>query len=767
MPLRKQGQSYHDPFQKRAMEALELALLLKKQNAHVFLCGSPGHGRKHILKSWLESRAKKMAIPDDLLFLPNFEDVDRPKLVSLPAGDGKKFAVLLKDFLESLYTLIKEKFTSSAYAAKKDKLHSSYHKSRTRLLNRMANQAKEDGFEMEMDPDGEIRFYPSETVKKKPVSGKKKNDFSRFARDLEKIEEEFVREGQSLDKLAIEEVISESFKKLRDETAQKFNHPVLANHIIRLVEDLEKNYPEFLLAWFSREDENFQKQMPFPLDFLRGYGVNVFVDNSSLAGMPVIFEDNPTYDNLLGCMEREAEMGSLVTNFSLIRSGSLHKANGGFLILNINDLLARPSSFDGLLRALDNGFHRLEDTPDEFEAHLRTKSPRPESVAINATVILVGDEDDYEWLLDTDEKFARLFRIKAHLARDVERTAKNTRQYLLQVGQMIRDNGLLPFNAEALSRIVELGSCLCEDRTRISLHYSALKDYLVEASSLAMQKGAPLVTAEILDKAWERKILRNNLLEKEYLEYYERQIVRIETTGKAIGKINALTVVRDGEFEFGLPSTISCAVGVGHDGIIDLERDVEMGGPIHSKAMMILKNYLISHFANKNPIILSGSLYFEQNYVGVEGDSASGAELAVIISAIAKIPLRQDLAFTGSVNQNGDILAIGGATAKIEGFYKVCRSRGLSGTQGVIIPAANIENLFLSRDILSEIESGNFFIYPVRNIEEALALLSGLPVGKARKNFSYTPGSLFAKVDERLQALGAAYQHPFKGVKNH
>lgn len=772
IPLPSGKQPYHNPFQPRVMEALEMAMRMRKHNRHVFLCGYPGYGRTHILKAFLESRTKNGAVPNDLVFLPNFEDEDRPTLVSLHPGDGKKFASLMKEFLESLDRLIKDRFRSSAYAAKKDKLHSIYSKSRSRLLNRMASMAKEAGFDVELEQDGEIHFYPAENAKNaaEAVAATEKDNFSerfaKIARELEKVEEAFANDGKSLDKEAIVEVIAGCFKKFREKIAKKFAHPVLERHLQNLLVELEKNYPDFLLSTLSREEELAQKQISFSPDFFRKYGVNVFVDNGTQTGMPVIFENNPTYANLLGCMEREAEMGSLVTNFSLIRSGSLHRANGGFLILHMRDLLERPGSFDGLLRALDVSSHKMDDGPDDGDFSFRPKSLRPDPISLNVTVIIVGEDEDYEWLPCNDERFARLFRIKAHLATDVERNAANTRQFLLQIAQMIKANSLLPFNNASLAGIIEFASWLCEDKSRLSLHYAALKDYLQEASSLALEKGLDMVPPEILEEAASKKIFRENLLENDFLQFYERQIVKIETSGKAIGKINALTVIEDGDFEFGLPSPISCAVGVGHDGIIDLEREVEMGGPIHSKAMMILKNYLISHFANKNPIILSGSLYFEQNYVGVEGDSASGAELAVIISAISRVPLRQDLAFTGSVNQNGDILAVGGVTAKIEGFFKVCQHQGFTGSQGVIMPATNLENLFLSNDARRQIEAGNFFIYPVHSIEEALTLLTGLKIGRLRKNLSYSPNSLFAKVDERLQMLGNAYQHPFKNVKN-
>ena len=393
---------------------------------------------------------------------------------------------------------------------------------------------------------------------------------------------------------------------------------------------------------------------------------------------------------------------------------------------------------------------------------MRSKGLLPDAVPLDLKVILIGDEFVYEGLLDSDDRFGKLFRIKAELTDVMPRNAAGVRMYLNAVCRIIQADSLPPFDRTALAWLVELGSHLSEDQKRLSLKFPLVREYMVEAAALARMEKAEMVTGSILEKAYAARTYRVNLVEDVYMEEYDRNMIRVETSGKAVGQVNGLAVTTYGNFEFGLPHRISCTVGVGHDGITDLEREAELGGPIHTKAMMILVSYLTGVFASKKPLALSASLFFEQSYAGIEGDSASGAELAALLSALAEVPIRLDLAFTGAVSHSGQIMAVGGVTQKVEGFFKVCSRQKLTGTQGVILPYDNVDHLMLAPNVLKAVDEGKFAVYPVKSIEEALFLLTGMPAGRRRKDGTFTRGSLYEKVDRRLTRLGEYGQNAFR-----
>ena len=491
------------------------------------------------------------------------------------------------------------------------------------------------------------------------------------------------------------------------------------------------------------------------------YRVNVFVDNAETKGAPIIIEDHPTTANLLGCIERESELGTLVTDFTLIKSGSIHRANGGFLVLHMDDLMQHPAAWEGLMRALKASAARLEDNPDIPDTAVRTKGLRPLPVPLDLKVILIGDEYLYEGLLDSDERFAKLFRVKAEMSDRMPRNAAGVRYYL----GIISQEHMQPFDRTALAWLIDLGSHICEDQKRLSLKFPIMREFMIEASALARMKGEEKVTGALLEEAYSARKYRTSLIEDLYMEEYDRDTIKVETSGQAIGQVNGLAVTTYGNFEFGLPHRISCTVGVGHDGVIDLEREADLGGPIHTKAMMILVSYLTGMFASRKPLMFSASLFFEQSYAGIEGDSASGAELAALLSALAEVPVRLDLAFTGAVSHSGQIMAVGGVTQKIEGFFKVCQHQRLTGTQGVIIPADNIDELMLSPAILKAVDEKQFFIYPVSRIEDAVQLLTGMQAGRRRKDGTFTKGSLYELVDTRLERLGEYGEHAFRRRK--
>lgn len=774
IPAGRQGRAGRSPFQPRAMQALDLALQIKVAGYHVYLSGEANLGRSHMLLSYLAPRARQLETPPDLVHVCNFSEPDAPMLISLPAGVGKKLRNGMQELLENIGEDLEQRFESIAFLKQKTRLVNQFQDARADLVRRMSNIARSKGFNLEMDGEGSVTLSPL-------YKGKKLNEadfgdldpdlrmdfrnrgdrlvknLSAYIRKLGKAEESLKEHERGLDELAM----SQTLDALLAPFAKRFlklcqDNERLNKYFTDLREDILKNTEAFLPS-DPRKEELHQD------NFLNRYAVNLFVDNSDLRGAPVIVEDNPTETNLLGCMERESEMGALITDVALIRSGSLQRANGGFLILHAEDILSHSAAWEGLLRSLRAEQARIED--EVPEGGPRAKTLRPEPLKLNLKVILIGCEDIYEAMLEHDDRFAKLFRIKAHMTDVTERNAANVRLYLGEIAQIARNAELMPFDATALAWLVDLGSHLCEDQKRLSLKFPLLREMMIEANALAQMGSQNVVTASILEEAWAAKAYRVNLVEEVFMEEYDREMIKVCTSGSAVGQVNGLSVTWNGDFEFGLPHRISCTVGVGNEGIIDLEREAELGGPIHTKAMMIIKSYLTDLFADKKPLVLSASLYFEQSYAGIEGDSASGAELAALISALANVPVRLDLAFTGAVSHSGQIMAVGGVTRKIEGFYKVCARHGLTGTQGVIIPHDNVDHLMLSPEILDSVEHKRFAIYPVRNMEEALQLLTGLPAGKKRKNGSFTPQSLFDLADRRLESLGSYAQNAFRRAR--
>jgi len=767
--------------QPRALQALELALHINAEGYNIYLSGEAGLGRIYMVREFLEGHTKKTPTPPDLLYVNNFEDEDRPKLLEVPAGMGRKIRKQLGTALAALRRELPGKLEHDAFTKKRSERFELYQTERTRLLQEMDQIAEDQGFNLDVDEHGGLTLYPL-------VDGKRLNeaDFDNLEPSLK---HSFKKKGDTLlgTMSGLVRKLSSAEKELRIDEKHMEQEVVLAvlrSVLAPVIEKITRSCPgnealeEYLKALYTDIQENpdaFLPREPGPQPPHHGgpqqellpemspyrYDINLFVDNSQTRGAPIVVDDHPTQTNLLGCVEREAEMGALVTDFTLIKSGALHKANGGFLILRMEDLLQYPAAWEGLLRALRSGLARLDDSGDSHEGAVRTKGIEPQPMNVNLKVILVGSEMMYDSLLEHDDRFPKLFKIKAHMTERTERNAAGIRNWLHSLARIVRENTLLDFDREALAGLVDYGSRLCEDQRKLSLKMPMVRDVMVEASAIAAMNGEAMVRRKQLDEALESRLYRANLVEEVYMEEYDREMIKVMTSGEAVGQVNGLSVSWYGDFEFGLPHQISCTVGVGHGGIIDLEREAELGGPIHTKAMLILKSYLVDQFAKTKPLVLTGSLCFEQNYAGVEGDSASGAELAALLSAIAQVPLKLSLAFTGAVSQSGQIMAVGGVTRKIEGFFEVCSRRGLTGEQGVIIPYDNVDHLMLSRRVIDAVEAGKFSITPVKHITEALELLTGMPSGRPLKNGGFTAGSLYDLVDKRLRDFGHMAEHAY------
>ncbi len=788
--------------QPRAIQALELALRIEQNGYNVYLSGGSHLGRSYLVHEFLTPHAHKAERPDDLIYLNNFSDKDKPVLVNLPAGGARKFKKALHEIMSRIRKELPHRFEAEFFVSRRAHILDMFQDTKSAVLKEMNALAKDNGFHIDIDDSSGLTLYPLFEDKRLSeeefdrLDSDLRQDFKRKAdtllhnmsghmRQLSRVEQEYRDNEKQLERDVAVQMLQEILTPEEERLLISYPNDTLKEYFIALRKDILENIEVFMpkdgqaipfapapqggamapvqaMGQGIGSCATMEGAPPINEPDMARYDVNIFVDNSQTQGAPLILEDHPVASNLLGCIERESEMGALITDFSLIKAGSLHKANGGYLIIRAEDILQHFHAWEGLLRALRTGCARMEDVGEGQDSANRTKGIEPAPVPLNVKIVLIGSEALYETLLEGDERFGKLFRIKAHLSERTERNANGIKSYLYRIHRIIEDSHLLPFDRTGLAWMVDYGSRLIEDQRKLSLKFPLLREIMIEASALAVKQGEAQVTHDILEAALDDRTYRANLVEEIFMEEYDREFIKVRTSGKEVGQVNGLSVSWHGDFEFGLPHQISCTVGVGHGGIIDLEREAELGGPIHTKAMMILKSYLVSLFARRRPIVLTGSLCFEQSYAGIEGDSASGAELVALLSAIAEVPVRLDLAFTGALSQSGQIMAVGSVTRKIEGFFKVCARHGLTGTQGVIIPHDTVEHLMLSPRIVEAVSAGQFAIYPVKHIDEALELLTNMSVGKRRKDDTFTPDTLYDLVDKRLQSLGQ-YAEKSKG----
>lgn len=751
-------------FQPRAIKALELSLAVSGNEYNVYVAGEPNMGRSHFIGSFLGKRARKAPTPPDWVYLYNFEDEDRPVAVSLPAGVGRKFKNAQQKAVSRLRSRIPARFEEESFQKTHDRLLKKFTQRRDELFARMEEEAEKTGFRLSIDEDSVITLAP--IVDGKPLTDSDYDTLDpKLRKELkskgEKLLEELSDDLRSINRN--EQGLKKSEDDLHRDTARdeaKAEMQPLRDEFGH-IEGLKEYFDAFEECVVDNVDQFTGKESAMPSlfmdtqssgeDFFTRFEVNLFVDNGKTQGAPVVNEDHPTAFNLLGSIERESEMGALYTDFTLVKAGALHRANHGFLILNVEDLLSNPHSWEGLLRALRAGHAKIEDPVEPDQVRARTIEPQP--IPIELRVILIGTDINYELLLYNDDRFSKYFKLKAHLQPTCDRDAPNVKRYLRALGRIARQEKMPPFNREALAGLVDLGSRLSEDQKRLSLYFPLIRERMVEAAALARIRGGDAVEYADLAQAIEDRDYRSDLYQTEFMSDYDREVIKVATGGSAVGEANGLSVTQFGDHEFGLPHRIACKVGVGHGGIIDLEREAQLGGPIHTKGMMILKSYLVGLFAQDKPLVMTGSLCFEQSYAGIEGDSASGAELAALLSALSGAPINLSYAFTGAVSQSGCIMAVGGVNEKVEGFHRVCSRRGLTGEQGVLIPADNAVNLMVNDDVVRDVREGRFRIYPVSTIEQAMYVLTGMKTGVRNAQGRFPKGTLYRMVDDRLAEL--------------
>jgi lon-related putative ATP-dependent protease len=750
--------------QERAVRALKFGLGIKNHGFNVFVAGYPGTGRKTAVKNFVEAQAKTQPVPPDWCYVNNFGNQYEPKVIKLQAGKGKEFRQDLKNFIENVKTAFPKAFESEDYVAKRETTIKELENQRKHLINELSVKAQSEGFVIQTTPVG-ILLIP--VLDGKPLSDEEmlalpQKIKDKFNEKREALETEFRNTMRQL--IDMERKIHEALKKLNKEVALY----ALGNQMESLVEkyqadsevttylkEVENDILENLQQFIRRSEP--EPQLPFPMPWMREepykkYEVNLVIDNSNRTGAPVVVETNPTYHNLLGRTEKEAQFGALTTDFSMIRAGAIHRANGGYLIIPVEDLLRNPLSYDGLKRDIRDEKISIEE-PEERYGFLSVKTLKPQSIPLTAKIILIGTSYLYQMMFSLDPDFQELFKIKAEFDTNMPRTDEKVRQYGAFVCGLCEKEELKHLDGSGLAKIVEYSSRIVEDQYKLSTHFSAIADILRESNYYATQENSEFINGEHVKKSIEEKIYRSKLIQEKIQEMIIRGFFLIDTVDQKIGQVNGLSVMGLGDFVFGMPSRVTVSIGLGREGIMDIEREAKMGGPIHTKGVLILSGYLNDKYAKDKPLSLSARLVFEQNYEGVEGDSASSTELYSILSSLSGLSIKQNLAVTGSVNQKGEVQAIGGVNEKIEGFFEVCKAKGLTGQQGVMIPDSNVQNLMLKEEVVEAVKAGKFKVYSVKTIDEGIEVLTGTKAGQLLADGTFEEGTVNYLVSKKLREM--------------
>ena len=747
--------------QQRAVEAIEFGLTVSGRGYNIFVVGQPGNGRTSYVLERLQTLAHTLPAPDDWVYLYNFTKPGEPIAVNVPAGRGKKLCDSLDELIKDLKAAISKAFEQSQYEDAKAGHIKAFQDKAGAIMDKLRAYAARQHFSLKRTPQGFVNV---------PLVKDKDEDGRDIVREIKPEEYEALDEKKQKKYQAANEKISQrtlaGMREIRDmekklkETLSKLEAEMCRSAIEPCIKDLREEYSgnDALLDWFAKMSEDvIENSGAFAtsarddnadVDFSRYQG-NLFVSNDPANGAPVIWETNPTYYNLSGRVEYESHQGYLYTDFRRILAGAFHKANGGFLVVDAEKVLMNFMSWEAIKRLLRTGEAAIENLGEQYGA-LPISSLRPAPIKTSIKIVITGSPYIYELLQYYDAEFSKLFKIKASFDYDMPRTAANERWMARYIAEVIKREKLKPFDASALSEIIEWASREAEDQNLLSVEVGKLKELLAESSAWA---GSVPVTRSNVVKAIEHKNYRSGLYKDKLARAFRDGVLHIDTSGSVVGQINGLSVIDMNDYRFGHPSRITANVFMGQEGVVNIEREVKMTGPIHNKGLMILSSYLGRKYAQDMPLSLSAHITFEQNYSGIEGDSASSTELYCLLSALSGLPLKQGIAVTGSVDQFGTVQPIGGVNEKIEGFYEYCKIVGLTGEQGVIIPEANMRHLMLNNEVIEAVRDGKFSVWSVGSIDEGIELLTGVSAGRQRKDGSYTEGSVHGLVKARLKKM--------------
>ena len=751
--------------QDRAVKALKFGLNIKEKGFNIYVSGMPGTGRKTAIVDFIKLLAKDMPAPSDWCYVNNFQDANSPRALRLPAGRGAEFKKDMERFISEVREGLKQAFESEEYADKRRLTLETMEEERNQLTNLIGRTAAESGFQLQQSPIGLV-LVP--IIEGQPVS---EQQLSQLPEDVRT--QILVKRKETQDKIGttfrhlrdLERKVNEEIKKLNSEVSRFVMEPFLANikelfsdceGVIQYLAEVEEDILEnlFILLQEPQAVPGPFPQAPMP-DPTQNYMVNLVVDNSHLEGAPVEMEWNPTYPRLFGAIEKEPRFGALITSYMMIRAGAAHRANGGFLVVPIERLAVDPIVWESFKQTISNESLEIEEPAQRF-GYMVAKTLRPEAIPFEAKVIILGDPMIYNILYAQDKDFRKLFKIKAEFDTVMDRNEENIKRYASFICTLCEKENLHHLDPTGLAAIIEYSSRMVSDKEKLSTQFSEVADILREANFYAKEEGDQLITKKHIDRQLEEKVYRSNLIQEKMQEMVERGSILVDTEGEKVGQVNGLAVLGLGDYAFGRPSRITASISVGRGGIIDIEREAEMGGPTHTKGVLILSGFLSDRYAREKPLSLTARLVFEQSYSGVDGDSASSTELYSLLSALSGKPIKQNFAVTGSVNQKGEVQAIGGVNHKIEGFFELCKVRGLTGEQGCLIPQSNVQNLMLKQEVLDAIKEGKFHIWPVSTIDEGIEVLTGVPAGERKPDGSWEEETINQLVQVRLNQLAEA-----------
>ena len=757
--------------QERALRALRLGLEIHNAGFNVFVTGYSGTGRMTTIKRLLSEFEGKQVALKDQCYLHNIKNPDAPLLTTLPAGQGAQLRADMESLLHELIKFIPAALESQRYQERRRGVLEHFQERQRSVLRDFEKKVKEKGFEVVQVQVGTgVQPEIAPVVDSQPISFEQlealvqqgkitRDEVEQKLKDralLEKAMEVMLREMRNIDRKAkdsVEDLTKKHFQpivKLHvDEVRIKYQNEKLSNYLDSLIEHAVNNLQKFRPQDGESQPPGIEEEEQPEQDAFIEFRVNVLLDNSETKGIPIVVETNPKYKNLFGTIEREVDRnGVWRTDFTMIKPGSMLRADGGYLVINALDALMEPGVWQTLKRTLRNGL--LEIQPLETGIFGVSSALKPEPVKIDVKVIMIGDAYIYFLLYEQDDDFKKIFKVRADFDIEMPKADDSINRYVSFIKMICDEDKLLPFDAPGVAAVIEYGTRLAGRKNKLSTRFNIIADILREARYWATKEKFTMASASHVWRAIDERIERVNLVEEKIQEMILDGSIMIDTDGSAVGQVNGLSVYDLGEYMFGKPTRITVKTSLGRDGIINIEREAEMSGPTHDKGVLILNGYMHSHYAVTKPLVLTASIAFEQSYSGVDGDSASSTEIYALLSSLSKLPLRQDIAVTGSVNQKGEIQPIGGVNQKIEGFYDVCKARGLTGKQGVIIPHQNIPDLMLRNDIVEAVKDGIFRVYSVKSIDEGIEILTDRKAGKRAKNGAFEKNSVHFLVDQTL-----------------
>ncbi len=750
--------------QKRALRSIEFGLGVDGSGFNLYISGETGTGRTSTIASILSKRARSEPPPHDWVYVNNFKDSDSAISLDLPAGHGSELAADMKELIDAFRKDIPKALESSEYETRRAELLDSYQSASNDLFQGLEKAAEKVGFSLQRTVSGLVivpqkagNNYTQEEYD--ALNEKKRLKLEKLGKELTEQLNDVLRQVREQEKVT-KDALAQADRDLGMSCLGHRLDPLREKYgeVEKVLAYLESVQEDILNTLDDFKPQSTQPQipgikMPRQEPTFDRYQVNVLVDNKETNGAPVVFESNPTYNNLFGRIEHVMQYGGVaVTDFTMIRAGALHRANGGYLVIDAREVLMNPFVWDSLKRCIRNSEIRIEDVLEQYR-FMTMVSLKPEPVQMRAKIVLIGTPWIYYLLFHLDPDYRKFFKVKAEFDSRVARTPEIMYDYALFVASHCRAEGLLPFHKSGVAALLEHTARMADDQSKLSSQFMEIADFIREISFWATKSGRTIISGDDVRTAAEESLYRVNRIEERLQELYDDGILMVDTTGAVAGQINGLSVIGLGDHTFGRPTRITASVYAGQDGMVNIEREVKLSGPIHDKGVLILTGYLGGIFATEHPLSLSASICFEQSYDGIEGDSASSTELYALLSALSGVAIKQGIAVTGSVNQRGMVQPIGGVNHKIEGFFAVCRAQGLTGHQGVMIPKSNERHLMLHEDVVQAVTDGQFHIWSVETIEQGIEILTGIKAGHRGKNGKFTRGSIYQLVDTRLRTM--------------